>query len=202
MAEELGLCEYLCALGSEVTIIERLPSILTSIDDEIVKFYLRGLKRSGIKVLTNSNVTLIKDNLITYIKEEKEETLESDLILMAVGRKANIEDYQDLVKVENGYIVTDGYLKTSIPNIYAIGDINGKYMLAHVASHEGIIAVEHLLGKNPKPVDYSKVPTCVYGIKEVAGIGLTEQEVINKNIEHKTSKIPISAIGKAPDCGK
>lgn len=185
------------ALGSEVTIIERLPSILTSIDDEIVKFYLRGLKRSGIKVLTNSNVTLIKDNLITYIKEEKEETLESDLILMAVGRKANIEDYQDLVKVENGYIVTDGYLKTSIPNIYAIGDINGKYMLAHVASHEGIIAVEHLLGKNPKPVDYSKVPTCVYGIKEVAGIGLTEQEVINKNIEHKTSKIPISAIGKA-----
>lgn len=185
------------ALGSEVTIIERLPSILTSIDEEIVKYYLRSLKKNGVTVLTNSNVTLIKDNLVTYVKNEKEEILESNLILMAVGRRANIEDYKDLVKVENGYVQTDGYLRTNIPNIYAIGDINGKYMLAHVASHEGIIAVEHILGKNPNPVDYRKVPTCVYGIKEIAGIGLTEQEVVKENKEYKVSKIPISAIGKA-----
>lgn len=185
------------SLGTKVTIIERLPSILTSIDGEVVKAYQRKLKKDKIDVLTNATVTNIKDNIVTYEYNNESKTLESELILMAVGTKANAEAFKDLVQLEGSNIITNEYLQTNIKNIYAIGDVNGKFMLAHVASHEGIIAVNHILGKNPKPMDYSKIPSCIYGSIEIAGIGLTEQQAKEKNIDYKVSKVPVGSIGKA-----
>ena len=185
------------SLGTKVTIIERLPSILTTIDEDVVKAYSRKLKKDKINILTNATVTQIDANQVTYEKNNQQQTIDSDLILMAVGTKANSEAFKDLVKREGANIITNDYLQTNIPNIYAIGDVNGKFILAHVASHEGIIAVNHILNKNPQPMRYDRIPSAIYGSPEIAGIGLTEAQVKEKNIDYKVSKIPLQAIGKA-----
>ena len=185
------------SLGTKVTLIERLPSILTTIDEEVVKAYMRKLKKDKINVLTNANVTNIKEGSVTYEVNDTKHTIESDLVLMAVGTRANSESFKPLVKMEGSNIITNEYLQTSEKNIYAIGDVNGKHMLAHVASMEGIIAVNHILGKETKPMDYTKIPACIYGSPEIAGMGLTEREAKEQNIDYKVSKVPLGAIGKA-----
>lgn len=186
------------SLGAKVTIIERLPSILINMDEEVQTAYTRKLKKDGMTILTNANVTKINKNVVTYEQEGKKEEVNSDLILMAVGTKANSSAFEKLnIKMDKGNIVTDEYLKTNIEGIYAIGDVNGKYMLAHVASYEGIIAVSHILGKKVRPMSYDKIPAAVYGSPEIASIGLTEKEAKEKNINYKVSKVPLAAIGKA-----
>lgn len=186
------------SLGAKVTIIERLPSILINMDEEIQTAYTRKLKKDGIQILTSANVTKVNKNIITYELDGKNNEITSNLILMAVGTRANSSAFKSLnLKMENANIVTDGFLRTSIEGIYAIGDVNGKHMLAHVASHEGIVAVSHILGKEPRPVDYNKIPSAVYGSPEIATIGLTEKEAKEKNLHYKVSKVPLAAIGKA-----
>lgn len=185
-------------LGAKVTIIEMLPSILNNIDEEIKTAYTRKLKKDGIEILTNATVTKIDNNKVTYQKDEIEKEVKSELVLMAVGTQANSKAFEHLnLKMERANIVTDQYLRTSIEGIYAIGDVNGKEMLAHVASHEGIIAVHHLLNKETRPMDYGKIPACVYGSPEIAMIGLTEEEAKAQNLNYKVSKVPLAAIGKA-----
>lgn len=185
-------------LGSKVTIIEKLPTILANMDEEIQVAYTKKLKKDGINILTDAAVTKINKNITTYELNGKEETVNSEVILMAVGTRANSVAFDHLkLNKDRANIVTNEYLQTSIPNIYAIGDVNGKYMLAHVASHEGIIAVEHMLNKQTQPMDYTKIPACVYGSPEIASIGLTEQEAKERNLKYKVSKVPLAAIGKA-----
>ncbi len=186
------------SLGTKVTIIERLPSILINMDEEIQVAYSKKLKRDGIDILTNANVTKINKNTVTYELEGKSTELTSDLILMAVGTRANSQAFKNLnLKMDNANIVTDEYLRTSQEGIYAIGDVNGKHMLAHVASAEGIVAVSHIMGKDPRPMTYDKIPAAVYGSPEIATIGLTEKEAKEKNIDYKVSKVPLAAVGKA-----
>lgn len=185
-------------MGSEVTILEMMPQILPSMDDEVVTAYTKRLKADGINVLTKAEVTNITGTKVDYKLDGKAETIDGDLVLMAVGTRANSNGLEKLgLKLDRANIVTDEYLRTSVPGVYAIGDVNGKFMLAHVASHEGIIAVEHILGKNPQKMRYDRIPSAIYGSPEIAAIGYTESEAKAKGFDYKVSKVPLAAVGKA-----
>lgn len=186
------------SFGSKVTIIEKMETILPSMDADVRAAYAKRLKADGIDVLTKAEVKSVNQTKVTYLLDGVEQTIDSSLILMAVGTKANLFGVEKLnLKVERGNIITNEYLQTNLPNVYAIGDVNGKYMLAHVASHEGIIAVEHILKKGHNKMRYDRIPSCVYGSPEIAAIGLTEDQVKEHKIEYKVSKIPLAAVGKA-----
>ncbi|WCA22594.1 dihydrolipoyl dehydrogenase [Candidatus Phytoplasma oryzae] len=193
--------------GSEVTIIERQKNILNNMDHDIIDNYSKILTKANIHILTERTVEKIEDNNVFYSYQEgektKKEKIESDIILMAIGTKPNLEAVKNLnlkMNPNGNGILTDEFLRTSIKGIYAIGDVNGKYMLAHVASHEGIIAASHALNRteNIQAMNYDRVPSCIYGFPEIASIGKTEEQVKNiKDIDYKIFKFPVSAIGKA-----
>lgn len=184
-------------LGVEVNIIEKANNILLNVDDDIRKTYLRILNKSKINIQTNAEVTKVDGNKIIYKLDNEEKSINVDKILMSVGMRANTNSFKDLNLESTKFgIKVNSKLETSIKGIYAIGDLNGKMMLAHVASAEGIIAVENILG-NEKTIDYHKVPSGIYGFPEIAMVGLTEKEAIEQNIDFKISKFPLSASGKA-----
>ncbi|PQP79842.1 dihydrolipoyl dehydrogenase [Candidatus Phytoplasma phoenicium] len=187
--------------GSEIIILEKQSSILSALDRDVTRSYTQKLKKDNIQILTDASVIQIQDNRVTYTYQNEEHIDNADIILMAVGTRPNLYGLEKLnLEIDRQGIVTDNFLRTSIEGVYAIGDVNGKYMLAHVASHEGMIAVSHaLLGEQShlKPMNYSNVPSCIYGFPEIAMVGLTEQQVQKKNLEFKVSKVPVRAIGKA-----
>lgn len=185
------------ALGTEVTIIERASNILLAIDDEIRNAYLKILAREKVKIYTNATVKAVKDNVVVYELDGNSIQITGDKILMSVGTKPNTNGLEKLnLNIGKQGIVTNDKMETSVPHVYAIGDVNGKFMLAHVASAEGIIAVENILGK-ASDLDYKRIPACVYGFPEIASVGVTEKEAKEKGIKYKTSKFPLSANGKA-----
>ncbi|MDV3198392.1 MAG: dihydrolipoyl dehydrogenase [Vigna little leaf phytoplasma] len=188
--------------GAEVVILEKQNSILNNLDQDVVQFYTEKLKKDNIKIFTEANVIKINNNLVTYLYQGLEYTLDTEIILIAVGTKPNLYGLKNLNLLTNNQgIVTYNFLETSINGVYAIGDVNGKCMLAHVASHGGIIAASHaVLGKtfNLKNIDYNNVPSCIYGFPEIATIGLTEKQArMQDNIQIKVSHFPVKAIGKA-----
>lgn len=185
------------SLGSEVTIFEMQPGILPMIDDDIRSNYEKILTREGIKIHTSTEVNAVNENEIKFVKDNKEETLKADKILVSVGMRPNLGGLEALnLELDRGAIKTDDKLKTNLENVYAIGDVNGKFMLAHVASHEGLVAVDQILGGN-KTMDYTKVPNAIYGSPEIASIGLTEREAKEQNLNYKTFSFPLIASGKA-----
>ena len=191
------------ALGVEITIVEMLPRILPSIDEEISRRLTQILKRKGIGIITDCKVKDIrKDNQNLGILVSKLEggiILEAEKVLLAAGRVPELGniDVQGLgIKLDKGVIKVDGRMRTNIPGIYAIGDVVGKIMLAHVASREGIVAVENIFGKKVS-MDYKAVPNCVFSIPEVASVGLTEEEARRGNSNIKVSKFPFRANSKA-----
>src|SRR5690606_22296869 len=128
------------SFGSKVTIIEMMDGILPTMDDDVRQAYAKTLKRDGIEILTKAEVKKVNDHKITYSFEGVETTIESDLILMAVGTRANSKGLEHLnLEMDRANIKTNEYLQTNVKGIYAIGDVNGKYMLAHVAEHEGVV---------------------------------------------------------------
>ncbi|WP_341266413.1 dihydrolipoyl dehydrogenase [Candidatus Phytoplasma fraxini] len=186
--------------NSKLIIIERQQNILNNMDTDIVNAYTKKLKKDNIIIYTHSDVIKIENNKVYYKTKEQIYQEEADIILMAVGTKPNLDGIQKLnLKTNKTGIITDEFLRTSSEGVYAIGDVNGKYMLAHVASHEGIIAVSHALNckEHLFPMDYNCVPSCIYGFPEIASIGMTEDEVKTKQIDYKVSIFPVSAIGKA-----
>ncbi|WP_458412560.1 dihydrolipoyl dehydrogenase [Schinkia sp. CFF1] len=191
--------------GVEVTILEYADRILPTEDQEISKEMQRLMKRKKVKIVTSAKVlpeTLVKDNGVTIAADVKGEqkTFSADTMLVSVGRMANIEDIglqNTAIEVEKGFIKTNPYYQTKESHIYAIGDVIGGLQLAHVASHEGIVAVEHIAGENPDPIDYSLISKCVYSNPEVASVGLTEEEAKAKGFNVKTGKFMFKAIGKA-----
>ncbi len=186
------------SFGSKVIIIEKMDGILPTMDNDVRDAYSKRLKADGIEVLTKAEVKSVEGKKITYNLDGKDVTIDSDLILMAVGTRANSNGLEKLnLKMDRANIVTDEYLRTSVPGVYAIGDVNGKFMLAHVASHEGIIAVQHALGKDVHAMRYDRVPSCIYGSPEIAAIGMTEQEAKDKGLDYKVAKVPLAAVGKA-----
>ena len=196
------------AMGVEVTVVEMLPRILLPIDEEISNRLTFILKRQGIKILTNSKVEGIEktnQNLEVLISNlEGKQRLETEKVLLAAGRVpdfGNINVQKLGIELEGRAIKVDQKMRTNIPGIYAVGDVVGKIMLAHVAFREGIVAVENISGKEVL-MDYKVVPNCVFSLPEVASVGLTEEEARKKYDQIKVSKFPYIANGKALGMGE
>ena len=184
-------------LGTEVTILEREDDILLGVDQEIKDMFKKALKKAKIKFLTNANVEKIAKDSLTYKTGDQEETLKSDKVLLSAGMQPNMKGLEALdLETEKGFVKTDHFMRTNVKDVYAIGDMNGNYMLAHVASKEGVIAVEHIKGSDHK-MDYTKVPSGIYTFPEIAQVGLTEQEAKDQGLDIKISTFPITANGKA-----
>ncbi|MEH7236998.1 dihydrolipoyl dehydrogenase [Bacillus sp. JJ1562] len=191
--------------GVEVTVLEYADRILPTEDHEISKEMQRLLKKKGVKIVTGAKVlpeTLEKGDGITIKAEHKGEakSFTAEKVLVSVGRQANVENIgleNTEIVLEKGYITTNEFFQTKESHIYAIGDVIGGLQLAHVASHEGIVAVEHITGENPSPMDYSLVSKCVYSNPEIASVGFTEEEAKEKGFTVKVGKFSFRAIGKA-----
>jgi dihydrolipoamide dehydrogenase len=194
-------------MGVDITIVEMLSQILPRQDEEIQKELRKILERQGIKIYTSSKVKAIEkteDKLITTFEtQEGVKQITTDRVLMAAGRKPNTEAVKDLnLDIQKTGITVDEYLRTNIQNIYAIGDVTGKSMLAHVASHQGITATKNALGQNKK-MDYKVIPGCIYTSPEVASVGLTEEEARQKYKDNiKIGRFPFIASGKALTLGE
>lgn len=191
------------SFGSEVTIIEREKNILLTVDDDVRDTMMKLLKRAKITVLTESTVNQITDNAVQYTdKEGNTQTVIADQVLLSVGMKANRKHIEKLnLKLEQNFIAVNEHMETSVKGVYAIGDVTGKMMLAHVASHQGLVAVGHILGES-ETMHYDQVPSAIYSFPEIAQIGLTEAEAKSRKLDYKVSTFPIQANGKALSAGE
>ncbi|WP_431157991.1 dihydrolipoyl dehydrogenase [Winogradskyella poriferorum] len=192
------------SMGTEVTIVEYMPKIVPVEDDEVSKQLERSFKKSGIKIMTSSEVTSVdtsgKGVKATVKTKKGEEVLEADIVLSAVGIKSNIENIglEDVgVAVDRDKILVNDYYQTNIPGYYAIGDVTPGQALAHVASAEGILCVEKIAGHHVEALDYGNVPGCTYCSPEIASVGLTEAQAKDQGFDIKVGKFPFSASGKA-----
>lgn len=196
----------LCDLGVDVTVVENAKNILMSEDDDVRREVEKQLKKRGIEILTNVNVDAqsverTNKEVSLNIEIEGETTsLLAEKILVSVGREANIADIglqNTSIEVENGFIKTSNMYQTKESHIYAIGDTIGGFQLAHVASEEGIVAVEHMAGQQVEPINIENVPANIYSYPEVGRIGLTEKDAKEKYGNIKVGKFPFMGIGKA-----
>jgi dihydrolipoamide dehydrogenase len=191
--------------GVDVTVVEYADRIIPTEDREISREMQRLMKKKGIKIVTGAKVlpeTLQKDGEVFISAEVKgsQKEFRAEKLLVSVGRQANIEGIgleNTEIKVEKGFIVTNEFYQTKESHIYAIGDCIGGLQLAHVASHEGLCAVEHIAGQNPGPIDYNLISKCIYSSPEAASVGMTEDEAKEKGLNIKTGKFSFRAIGKA-----
>lgn len=185
------------ALGSNVTILQRSPRILSGIDKDLSEAMAKVLKRKGVKIVYGVKHKKFEGNKVTVEVNGEEKTFEGDKILVSLGRTPNLKGLESLnLETYRKGIVTDERLRTNIEGVYAIGDVNGKYLLAHVASDEGIVAVENIMGKDVK-MSYDKIPSCIYSFPEIATVGLTEDEAREKGHDIVVGTFPLSANGKA-----
>jgi len=192
------------SMGTEVTVVEYMPRIVPVEDEDVSKQLERSFKKSGIKVLTSTEVTSVDtsgDGVKALIKTKKgEDVLQADMVLSAVGIKTNIENIglEDVgIVTDRDKILVNDFYQTNIPGYYAIGDVTPGPALAHVASAEGILCVEKIAGQNVEAIDYGNIPGCTYCTPEIASVGLTETQAKDKGIDIKVGKFPFSASGKA-----
>src|ERR1700716_921892 len=196
--------------GADVTVVEVLPQILPVEDAEIAKFAHKAFEKQGIKLLTNTKVTKLEkksDSVVATIDDGKgkPQAVEFDRVISAVGVVGNIENLglEKLgVKTDRGVIVIDGFCKTNVPGIYAIGDVAGPPMLAHKAEHEGIVCVEAIKGMHPHPMDKNLIPGCTYCNPQIASVGLTEAKAKELGIEVRSGRFPFIGNGKAIALGE
>jgi dihydrolipoamide dehydrogenase len=196
-------------MGADVTVVEVLPQVLPVEDAEIAAFARKQFEKQGIKILVNTKVTKLDkkaDSVVATIDDGKKPvTQEFDRVISAVGVVGNIEGFglEKLgVKTERGCIVIDGYGKTNVPGIYAIGDVAGPPMLAHKAEHEGVICVEAIKGLHPHPMDKLLIPGCTYCHPQIASVGLTEAKAKESGREIRVGRFPFTANGKAIAMGE
>ena len=206
------------SFGSEVTVLEYCKDILPRFDTDLAKRLKQSLGKRGINIETQAQVTGIEvlqaesteigsgeKYAVSYTRKGKEETVVADKVLMAVGRKANIKslnlDDIGLEYTPRGIVVDDKTMQTNIPHIYAVGDINGKMMLAHAATFQGIVALDHIMGV-ANEIDLSVMPAAVFTSPEAASVGLTEDECKDKGIPVKCLKSFFRANGKAVTMGE
>ncbi|MEL7585364.1 MAG: dihydrolipoyl dehydrogenase [Prolixibacteraceae bacterium] len=197
------------SLGTQVTLVEFLPTIVPNEDEEVSKTLERAFKKNKMDVLTNASVESVDtsgDRCKVTIKTKKgEQIVEAEIVLSAVGITSNIENIgleQMGVEVDKGKVKVDDYYRTNVEGIYAIGDIVHGPALAHVASAEGIVCVEKIAGMNPQPIDYGNIAGCTYTGPEVASVGLTEKKAREAGYDLKVGKFPYSASGKASAAGQ
>jgi len=196
------------AMGTDVTIVEFLPNIVPLEDEDISKQMERSMKKAGVKIMTNSSVERIDTSgkgVKAFVKTAKgEEILEADILLSAVGIKTNLENIgleEVGIATDRDKILVNDFYQTNIPGYYAIGDVVPGPALAHVASAEGITCVEKIAGLHVDPIDYGNIPGCTYATPEIASVGMTEKQAIEKGYDLKIGKFPFTASGKAKASG-
>ena len=195
-------------IGTEVTIVEFLPRIVPVEDEEVSKALDKSFRKAGVTIYTSSEVTKVdtkgKVCIVTVKTPTGEITIETDIVLSAVGMTSNLENIgleEVGVKTDKGKVVVDDFYKTNVAGVYAIGDIVKGQALAHVASAEGIICVEKIAGQNPQPLDYNNIPGCTYCSPEIASVGYTEEGAKKAGYQLKVGKFPFTASGKAKAAG-
>jgi len=196
------------SIGTNVTLVEFLPRLVPNEDEEVSKQLERSFKKMKMKVMTDSTVESVDssgDKCKVTIKTPKgTEVQEADIVFSAVGITTNIEGIgleKAGVKIEKSKVVVDDFYQTTVPGIFALGDIVHGPALAHVASAEGIICVENIAGLDVHPLDYGNIPACTYTTPEIASCGLTEQAAKDAGYEIKVGKFPFTASGKASAAG-
>ena len=195
------------SFGSEVTVLEYCKDILPRFDTDLAKRLKQSLGKRGIEITTQAQVTSISENdgsySVSFSRKGKEETVEADKVLMAVGRRANVASLNladvGIEFTSRGVTVND-VMQTNIPHIYAVGDINGKMMLAHAAVFQGIVALDHIMGIS-NDIDLSVMPAAVFTSPEAASVGKTEDECKEADIPVKCLKSFFRANGKAVTMG-
>lgn len=197
--------------GMKVNVVEYFDRILTMVDSDVSQEICGIAKTRGIGIYTGSKVTKIgkdenKKAVVFFEVNGEEKFIVSDKVLVATGREANVAGLElqntQIAANENGRgIAVDASMRTSVKNIYAIGDVNSKMQLAHVASHEGIVAVDTILGKKAD-MDYSTVPNVIFTSPEIANVGITEDAAVKAGLNIKVSKFPFGANGKALTMGE
>ena len=186
------------ALGSKVTLIHDGKTILPYSESESAILLERTLKKAGLKIVNNAEVKEFTVEGVLVNHKKGEELFTSDKTLVFLGSKPNITGVEilDLKLSSRGFIQTNDKMETSVRGVYAIGDINGKYPLAHVASAEGLVAAENINNVESK-LNYNLIPTGVYSFPELASVGLTEEQAKEKELDYKVSKFPLAANGMA-----
>jgi dihydrolipoamide dehydrogenase len=199
-------------LGVAVTLLEYLPGIIPLEDKDASAALERSFTRRGIKVMTKArfdaaSVKVGDDGVTLMVGPEggAAEELRVEQLLVATGRAPNTEDLgleKTKVELERGFVKVDGWMRTAEPHVYAIGDVIGGLMLAHVAAHEGIVAVHEIAGEGPEPIDYDHQPRATYTHPQVASIGLTEQQCAERGIAIRKGVFNFAAVGKAVIIGE
>jgi dihydrolipoyl dehydrogenase len=198
-------------MGVEVTVVELLPQVMPVEDAEISAFAKKQFEKQGMKIILDAKVTKVEKtaNSITAhveMKDGKVEKITADRLISAVGVQGNVENLglEELgVKTDRGTIIIDGYCRTNVPGIYAIGDVAGPPMLAHKAEHEAVVCVEKIAGlPNVHPMDKLKIPGCTYCNPQVASVGLTEAKAKEQGKDIRVGRFPFVANGKAIALGE
>ncbi len=196
-------------LGVEVTVIEAMPTILPNLDQEVVQVLLDKYRKAGINILTSTKVEEIRPLPASSIGEKigcqvkaNGEWYEAERVLVSVGRRANLNGLEALegLETERGAIKIDEFCRTNLPNVYACGDVTGKIMLAHVASRQAEVAVEHMLKEivncQLSTINYSAIPSVVYTNPEIASVGMTETQAEANAIPVEVRKLPMTFSGR------
>jgi dihydrolipoamide dehydrogenase len=197
------------AFGCKVTILEMMPTILPIEDEEVVKSLSLSFKKNGIVLETGAKVEGVKTSAsgvtVTYSNASGKKEVSGDLALMAVGFSGNSENLganEIGLIIEKTFIKHDAHYATNVPGVYAVGDVIGPPLLAHVASAEGIHCVEAIAGKNPAPVRYDNIPGCTYCQPQVASVGLTEAKAKEKGYDLAVGRFPFRPLGKSVAVGE
>lgn len=194
----LEMASYFCSAGSKVTVVEMLDHIAGPTDGEISKILLKNYQKKGVNFILGAKVTKVGEGKVVYEKDGKAESVDADKVLVSIGRRAHTQGIglENVgVLTERGAIVTDEYCRTSVPGIWAAGDVNGKSMLAHTAYREGEVAVANMLGGKER-VNYLSIPSVIYTNPEVASVGETSESVKAKGIEAKTASVTLKYSGR------
>jgi len=190
----LEMAAYFNSAGSKVTVIEMLDKIAGATDNEISAILMKAYAKRGVEFKLGTRVNAVTKNSVKFDGGE----VKADKVLLSIGRKPTIDGFgleNTGVTTNKGAIVTDKNCLTNIPNIYAVGDVNGKYMLAHVAYREAEVAINHILGKRDV-MRYDAVPYVIYTAPEVAGVGETEETAKSKGIEYDLANVPMVYSGR------
>lgn len=190
--------------GADVTVVEMLDRIIPNEDPEISEFLTRSFQTRGINIKTGVSVTSIEvlngTAMVNIVANDSKESISSDKVLVAVGVQPNTDEIglENVgVSTDRGFVSVDENMETNVTGIYAIGDVTGKMLLAHVASAQAVTAVEYIAGLNPAPLDYQLMPKAIYCEPQVASFGITADQAVSEGIDVKIGKFPLSASGKA-----
>jgi dihydrolipoamide dehydrogenase len=194
--------------GADVTIVEMMDQILPLTDSEIANDLKRSLEKAGIKILLGSKASNVDhrsgSEAVTVVTGDKEQTIEADKVLVAVGRRsvsAGLGLEEIGIKTDKGKVLVDDHMRTSAAGVYAIGDVVGGMLLAHKASEEGIVAAENAMGRDSR-MSYKSVPAAVYTSPEVATVGMSEDQLKEQGVEYKVGKFTFRVNGKALGIGE